>query len=118
MHELSVTESIIEIALRHAKANQIDKITKINVTLGELSSIVDDSVRFYWPILTKGTICEDAQLVFERISAEITCNDCGHAFHPPSIFIPCEKCGSSNVKLTRGTEFFVDSIEYQDDEES
>ena len=44
------------------------------------SSIVDDSVQFYWDMLSKDTLCENAKLHFERIPARLECRDCGHQF--------------------------------------
>lgn len=46
MHELSITESILSIALEQAKAVPASKILKINLTIGELAGIVDECVQF------------------------------------------------------------------------
>ena len=53
MHELPVTESVLEIALRHAKGAGAERITNIYLVIGQLSSIVDDSIQFYWDIVSK-----------------------------------------------------------------
>jgi hydrogenase nickel incorporation protein HypA/HybF len=42
MHELSITQSILSIALEQAEAAQANRITKINLVIGELSGIVDE----------------------------------------------------------------------------
>ena len=42
MHELSVTESVLEIACRHAEKAQASRVTDIYLEIGRLSSIVDE----------------------------------------------------------------------------
>ena len=56
MHELSVTEALLEIALRHAQAAQARQITGLHVVIGQLSSVIDDSVQFYWDFVSAGTL--------------------------------------------------------------
>ncbi|MGD8998651.1 MAG: hydrogenase maturation nickel metallochaperone HypA, partial [Anaerolineae bacterium] len=71
MHELSVTESLLEIALRHAARAGAARITRLNIVVGELSSIVDESVQFYWDIVSRGTMAEGAELHFERVDGTL-----------------------------------------------
>jgi len=113
MHELSITESILEIATRHAIKSNAKKVTLINITIGNLSSIVDDSVQFYWDIIAKGTICEASKLHFERISAKLTCLACGITYEIEHELTPCPSCGSINLKVVSGEEFQLDSIEIE-----
>jgi hydrogenase nickel incorporation protein HypA/HybF len=111
MHELSVTESILEIATDHAQKANAERVTGIYLVLGRLSTIVDDSVQFYWDALAEGTICEGAQLHFERIPARLTCLDCATTYEIQDELTPCPQCSGSRVKVISGDEFRVDSIE-------
>lgn len=113
MHELAVTESILEIANRHAAEAGAIKITNIYITLGRLSTIVDDSVQFYWDIISKSTLCEGARLHFKRVPARMHCNDCSQDFEMEDELAPCPKCGSINLTLISGDEFFLESIEIE-----
>ena len=79
MHELSITESILEIALRHAQSLDATRIQNIYLVIGQLSTVVDESVQFYWGLVAEGTIAEDAQLQFRRIAAEMECLHIGAA---------------------------------------
>ena len=95
MHELAVTQSILEICLRHAEKANAVKVTDINLVIGQFSSIVDDSVQFYWDVIADGTIAQEATLHFNRIPGEMTCLSCWHVFHPGDKEFTCPSCGST-----------------------
>ncbi|NMB58982.1 MAG: hydrogenase maturation nickel metallochaperone HypA [Chloroflexi bacterium] len=113
MHELAVTESILSISEKYAKENGALKVTSINLVIGRLSSIVDESVQFYWDIISKDSLCYQAILNFERRSAVLHCNVCDHEYEIDTSLQPCPACGSPNIKVISGEEFFVDSIEIE-----
>ena len=113
MHELAVTQSILDISLRHAKAASARRITNINLVIGQFSSIVDDSVQFYWDVIANGTIAQGALLHFSRIPGEMTCGNCGHTFHPTDKAFECPSCTSGFVRISKGDEFRVDSIDVE-----
>jgi len=111
VHELSVTESILEIALRSAVGSDAIRVTRINITIGDLSSFVDDSIRFYWDLISQGTLCEGASLQLMRIPAQLVCLDCGASYTMAGELIPCPSCLSSRVNIAGGNGFRVDSID-------
>lgn len=111
MHELSVTESILEISLRHAHQANAKHITNLYLVIGQLASIVDDSVQFYWDIVSKGTIADGATLHFRRIPATLACMDCNHHYNPSDNSFSCPVCNSDHVKVISGDEFFMEAID-------
>ena len=113
MHELGITQNLLSLALQHAEPAGVKQITGLNLVIGELSSVVDESVQFYWDFVSKGTIAQGAQLNFERIPAAFTCLECGTEF-PRSMHYVCPTCGSERVKIARGEEFFLKSIEVEE----
>ena len=113
MHELPVTQSILEIALRHAKGAGASRITALNLTIGQLSSIVDDSVQFYWDIVAKDTIAEGARLIFNRLPIELLCLDCNRQYSPQNEDFACPDCNSTQVKVVSGKDFYLESIEIE-----
>ena len=110
MHELSVTQSVLDIALKNAGAR---KIKQINLVIGQFSSIVDDSIQFYWDIISKDTSAEGSLLHFERIPGEMTCQNCGYVFRPTDESFNCPSCSSPFVRITKGEEFQVESIDVE-----
>ena len=115
MHELSVTESILEISLRHARDAHASKITNLYLVIGQLASIVDDSVQFYWDIVAKDTLAEGAVLHFRRLPATLMCLDCTHEFNPGNDGFFCPECKSERVKVVSGDEFYMEAIDIEDE---
>jgi hydrogenase nickel incorporation protein HypA/HybF len=113
MHELSITESVLNTAVQYAVKEKAKKVTDINLVIGDLSSIVDESVQFYWDIISKDTLCEKAKLHFEHIPASIQCLDCNYHFSLQHELIPCPQCSSMNIKILGGDEFRMESIEIE-----
>lgn len=110
MHELSITQGILELALKNAGGR---RVKHVNLVIGQFSSIVDDSVQFYWDIIAKDTAAEGSMLHFERIPGEMTCRACGHVFRPNGETFACPSCSSPSVRISRGNEFQVESIDVE-----
>jgi len=113
MHELPITENILEIVIKHANNAGAQKVNSINIVIGKLASVVDDSVQFYWDIIAKGTIAEEANLKFIRIPIKFLCQDCKNEFSPTDNEFSCSECKSINLKLLSGREFYIESIEIE-----
>lgn len=113
MHELSVTQGILNLALD--AAHGAGRIVAIDLLVGELTSFVDDSIQFYFDILGKGTAAEGALLRIRREPASAVCGQCGHAFRVGAPLPPgCPACGSSHLRITGGSALRVESIEIED----
>lgn len=55
MHEMAVTEGLLTLAEEHAGKAQAARVTDVYMVIGQLSSFVDDSIQFYWEIMSEGT---------------------------------------------------------------
>ena len=110
MHELPVAENVLEITLRHARQANATRVTDLYLVVGQLSSIIDDSLQFYWDIISKDTIAEGAVLHFRRIPTQLSCRKCAHQFTPGDDDFACPACQSTQINITAGEEFFLESI--------
>lgn len=113
MHELSVTESVLDIVCRHANRATAKRILRIHLVVGELSSIIDDSVQFYFDFLSQDTIAEGAELIFQRLPVALRCPACGDQWSPTTADWTCPSCGLAKASIVAGREFYVDSIEVE-----
>ena len=111
MHELSITESILNLALEKATEAGAARITRINLVIGELSGIVDDCVRFYFDMLSRDTIAAGAELVFDRRPVQAKCRACGNVYPPKEQDWACPACGKAEVDVVGGRECHMESLE-------
>ncbi len=114
MHELAVTESLLQVVLRHARAGGASKVLSVGIRIGEVSDLVDEWVQRYFDHLSRGTIAEGALIRIERIPATFRCDACGDVFpaDPRTCeAIRCPLCASGEITLVTGRECFVQQIE-------
>ena len=115
MHELPATQGILKVALEAAQQNGARRIMAIDLVIGELAGIVDDSIQFYFDLLSKNTMAEGAVLRFRREPALAACKDCGREFAVKApLAAVCPACEGIRLRVTGGREFFVKSIEVEE----
>ena len=114
MHELAVTQSILDIALRHAEQAGAQRILAVNLVIGDLTGFVDDSIQFYFAFLSEDTVAQDARLNFQRVAPRARCQECGIDYAPPNSRLwTCPECGALGGEIIAGREFSVASIEIE-----
>ena len=113
MHELALTEGIINIINSQQEQEGFSAVLEIRLRVGEYSGIVPDCIREFFPIAAKGTAAEKAALVIEPVSAAFRCLDCGYEGEIERKSACCPVCGSTAVRLTAGREFFVESLKVE-----
>ncbi len=111
MHELGITQQILEQALAQAQAAGAERITGLNLALGALSDITPDSVQFYFDMLSPGTPAAGAQLSFRQVQPVMRCRQCGTEFAWATDGQNCPNCGSDRYDLIHGREFYLESID-------
>ncbi|MBN1954976.1 MAG: hydrogenase maturation nickel metallochaperone HypA [Anaerolineae bacterium] len=113
MHELSVTQSVLEIVLTHAEQAGASRVQRVNIVIGELSGIVGESVQFYFDFVSKDTLAEGAELVFRRTPAQFRCQACGATYEPQGADWTCPLCHQLRPEAIGGQELLIESIEVE-----
>lgn len=111
MHEYAVTKSLIKTVLEEAEKANAEKITEIKLIIGDLSTIIDESVQMYFDIIAEGTKAEGAKLIFKRVAAEFSCKTCGRVYEKPKVGFDCPVCGGIGMPTGKGREFYIESME-------
>ena len=113
MHEYSITESMLTLALDKANEAGAGKITRINLVVGELSGVVGECVQFYFDAISKDTIASGAELVFETKPTQVHCQKCDNVFSPENGSWACPKCHETGIDIVSGRECYMESIEVE-----
>jgi hydrogenase nickel incorporation protein HypA/HybF len=113
MHELSVTQSILDIALDYANRNQAAKIVEIHLQIGDITDFEDEWMQRYFDFVSKGTIAEGAKLKITRVPAQLKCGHCEAIFALDKVSwnSECPSCHSKETHLISGREFRVESLQ-------
>ena len=107
MHELSIADAVLQIALAHA---QDRKIETIEIKVGHLRQVVPDALAFAFTLVSEGTNAEGAELLMEEVPAAGVCRVCGTHTEFDGFPLACAGCGSLDVELVRGEELLVDAL--------
>jgi hydrogenase nickel incorporation protein HypA/HybF len=111
MHEIRIAEDLAGIVLEVAGREKLSKVSKVNVSFGQLIQIVPDVFEFAFRESVRSTIASDAALSIEIIELKMECRKCKNIFRISENFFACQKCGSDELDILEGRELFVKSIE-------
>lgn len=111
MHEMSITQGIIDICEQHAGGR---RILSVDVEIGELSSVVPQAVEFCFEACCLGTLLEGARINIIRVPGSGHCLDCGRETPVTALFGACQCCGGYQVSILTGEEMRVREIEVDD----
>ena len=115
MRHLHAIQSILAKALLRALESK-QRVRSLQLVLGEIAELDPVSIQKHWEELSKGTSAERANLHFRFIKAEVQCMACFQKYHPQDGKIHCPYCGSFGAKILAGEEFYLESIELDDEQ--
>jgi hydrogenase nickel incorporation protein HypA/HybF len=110
MHEFSLTQKLLDHALKAANSKPI---VRVHLLIGPFSEEHEESIRFYWKDLAKGSYGEGAELHFEHIPLAIKCLDCSGAFYLDEEYSICKYCYDERAQELNGEEVQLRSIEVE-----
>jgi len=113
MHEQSIVESLLALAIENAERAKANKILRIYLVVGELSGVVEESVNFYFNFLSRDTIAAQASLFFMNTPAQLRCRNCNTIFTPERLDFHCPDCRDQQIEIIGGRELYIDSMEVE-----
>ena len=112
MHELSIAQSLIELASDHAAKEGSNRISRIQVRLGVLSGMLR-ALYFCFESASRGTICEGSVLEIEEIPLTVYCPRCDENKIPGNRYsFACPDCSTPTPKVVTGREMQLVAIEF------
>jgi hydrogenase nickel incorporation protein HypA/HybF len=113
MHELAIAESIVDVAVRHARGRQV---SRVEVTVGHLRQVVPSALAFAFELVAHGTAAEGAALVINVVPSAVRCRACGEESVLEDWPLLCRSCGSADVTVLAGEELRVESLDVEEQE--
>lgn len=113
MHELSVTQNIVEIAVERAVQEGFNKVKSVSLEIGKMSGVMPEAVEFCYDLVTKGTIAEGSQLNIEIKEAVGYCKECRIRFNSEYMFYLCPECEGVDIEFISGKELKIKDMEVE-----
>lgn len=108
MHELAVTQRLLDLALARAEASRAVRISAVHLQLGELTGLAPECVSQYWFQLSRGTPAEGSEIVFRLVPAVLICPACqGLTELYAGRQSGCSHCGAQELKLHAGYQVIL-----------
>lgn len=107
MHELAVTQSIVEICTERAQGAKVKRVT---LEIGRLAAVMPDAIRFCFEVCAAGTPLEGADLEIVDVVGRGRCTTCGREIEMPSYLAGCS-CGAVGLECIAGKELIVRTME-------
>lgn len=111
MHEVSIINNVIQIALEKAEENKLKNINKITLKIGDFAGVMKDSLMFAFQGASKKTLLENAELVIERVKPTGECSNCNIIFEIQHFNKICPKCNEFCCNILTGYELYIDTLE-------
>ncbi len=111
MHELRIAEDLGAIVLEAAGRENLSKVTKVNISFGQMIQIVPDIFEFAFREIVRNSVAERAELDIEIVPVKMKCMNCGRDFQVKENLFACNICHSTDLGIIQGKELFIKSIE-------
>jgi hydrogenase nickel incorporation protein HypA/HybF len=113
MHELSLAQHLLDLALERARLSGAERIVGLHLVVGQLAPLEESSLSFYWEHVSQATPAAGSTVHVKRLPMTLVCLDCGRAFQPGGEVWACPGCHSERVRLQGGDESYLEAIDVE-----
>jgi hydrogenase nickel incorporation protein HypA/HybF len=111
MHEVSLMQAALSIALDHANAQGARKIHALELHVGMQSGVVPAALAFAFEVVSAGTPAEGAELRLKTIPTRCYCPHCQQVFQPADWVYECPGCHGISTDIRQGQNLELASLE-------
>ncbi|MGO8740753.1 hydrogenase maturation nickel metallochaperone HypA, partial [Rhodoblastus sp.] len=112
-HEMSLTESVVEILAEEGRRQGFARVKKVWLEIGALSVVEPEAMIFCFDVVARGTLAEGAVLEIVRTPGRGWCLACEKDVALTKRFGACPECGGGRVQMTAGDEMRVKELEVE-----
>jgi len=111
MHEFSICRSLIVQVEEAAREHDARSVTSIVVSLGPLAGIQADELLQAFPLVSAGSMAQDARLHVHYKPLQWRCQACGREDESDASVERCAGCGSDRLQLLSGDRIVLEHVE-------
>jgi hydrogenase nickel incorporation protein HypA/HybF len=121
MHELSIASSVVDSVLEFVDTHKVKKVLTVRLSVGELSHVEADQLRFCYTAITQETAMENSTLEIENVAAVVECPRCTYRGRPkywedalsaaPIPTLECPNC-QGTVEAVQGSDCAIKTIQF------
>ena len=114
MHEYSLAQSIVDIALGVAREHGGQSIERISVDIGSMRAVCPELLVEAFAYTAEETLAKGAKLDWTETPMEFVCGQCEARYTAEELLEPCPHCGGHAGRLVSGDELIVRSVTLTD----
>lgn len=111
MHETRFVNEIFAVLKRKLPEDMASGRISVNVRLSPFSHVAPETLRESFNVLVQGEKFKAVSLNILPLELPLECKNCKRSTHITKKVFECPFCGSADIDIKMGKEFFVESIE-------
>ncbi len=113
MHEMALSEGVLQILESNARSQGFAKVKTVWLEIGDLAGVDPEALRFSFDAVTTGTLADSARLEIIEVPGKAWCMPCACQVNVSKRFDPCPTCGSYQLQVVGGDEMTVKELEVE-----
>jgi hydrogenase nickel incorporation protein HypA/HybF len=111
MHEGSITKSLLALAEKSRKEEDLKEVTRVKIVVGVLHHIIQEVMLMHFDLMKidhRGF--EEAVLEIEERQIKLRCSECCATIELQQAVFICPECHSTETEVIEGNELYIESI--------
>lgn len=115
MHELSIIQNVVSVAVEAAEEAHASRVLSVTLRVGALAGVVRDALLFSYDVASAGTLLEGSKLLVEELPVVIHCPQCQQDRELPGIqSFRCPVCNAHSGDVRQGRELEITRMELEE----
>lgn len=111
MHEFSLCEALVRQVEALAEEQGSGEVKTVHLSIGPLSGVNADELRYAFPTASADTRAAGATLVIEQAPLRVRCIDCSAETDSDAAEQRCAQCGSESTQLISGDAVLITALD-------
>ena len=111
MHEMAISESIVQIIEEQAEAQNFSEVKTVWLEIGCFAGIEIEALRFTFDVVSRNSVAEGSVLEIIEIPGAAWCLECGKNVDIQQRLDPCPECGAFQLQISGGNEMRIKELE-------